>query len=108
VETGQAQRSVTTVHNGVRPKQRARILLRANGLCELCGARSTLHVGHLISVADGLGEGLSEFTLNHDENLAALCEECNLGLGRISVTARLLVGLILRRVDFAEGVHADR
>lgn len=96
-ETGETVRTVTTIHNGIRPKQRARILLRANGVCELCGARQLLHVGHLLSVDDGLKAGSTEAVLNSDENLAALCEECNLGIGSASVTLRLLMRLALER-----------
>jgi 5-methylcytosine-specific restriction endonuclease McrA len=80
VETGRAPRTVTTVHNGIKPAQRARVLER-DGRCVLCGRRDDLHVGHLIPVARGLETGLTEVELNDDENLAAMCDECNLGLG---------------------------
>jgi hypothetical protein len=69
VETGQRQRSVSTVH-----------------------------VGHLISVEDGLREGLDDATLNHQENLAALCESCNLGLGDQSVPLRTLLRITALRL----------
>ena len=96
-ETGEAQRSVTTVHNGIKPKQRARIILRALGRCELCGSTKNLHIGHLLSVTDGLALGLTEAQLNDDANLSAMCEECNLGIGKDSVTARLYAALLNRR-----------
>ena len=96
-ETGDAPRTVTRVHNGIRPKQRARLLLRAYGRCELCGGVGPLHIGHLLSVEEGLALGLTELELNSDDNLATLCEECNLGLGSISVTPGLYVALLMRR-----------
>ena len=100
-ETGERQRSVTTVHNGIKPKTRARVLLRANSRCEFCGigAEATvLHVGHLISVLDGLREGLSEDQINHQENLAAMCEECNLGLGDNSTPLRMMLRVVALRL----------
>lgn len=96
-ETGERQRSVTTVHNGIRSKQRARILLRANGLCELCGQRGPLHVGHLLSAKDGVTYGLTEAEINDDDNLAAFCEECNLGIGAQTATPRLMAAIVKRR-----------
>src|SRR3990167_2871092 len=101
VETGEVPRSATTVHNGIKPKQRARILERATGRCELCGnpgAKVPLHVGHLLSVESGLTHGYDEQVLNNDENLAAMCEECNLGLGGQTVSVRLIYAILLRRV----------
>lgn len=99
-ELGQKLRTVTTVHNGLKPKQRYRILERANARCELCGTDGKqLHVGHILSVKDGLGMGLNEFELNSDENLMSLCEECNLGMGNISLAPRVYVGLLKRRLQ---------
>lgn len=98
-ETGQAQRSVTTIHNGIKPKQRARILLRASGRCEICGNAGNLHVGHVLSVDSGLAEGFTDHELNDDENLFACCEECNLGIGSEPLPLRLLVGLLRRRTQ---------
>lgn len=98
VETGRAVRTVTTVHNGIKANQRARILLRATGHCELCGNNlATLHVGHMLSVAEGLEMGLTEAELNDDDNLAAMCDECNLGLGKETVPLRLMFAIIKAR-----------
>lgn len=101
-ETGRTTRSVTTVHSAIKARQRARIITRATGRCELCGARGILHVGHLLSVDSGLRLGLTEVELNSDENLSAMCEECNLGLGRIPVPARLLAALVMSRLNFGK------
>lgn len=98
-ETGRAPRTVTTVHNGIKPNQRARILLRANGCCELCHAiDKPLHVGHLLSVNDGLKANLTEAEINDDENLSAMCDECNLGLSDRPVPLRLLMALLQARI----------
>ena len=98
-ETGRTTRSVTTVHSAIKARQRARIIMRATGRCELCGSQKNLHVGHLLSVEAGLKLGLTEVELNDDENLAAMCERCNLGIGKIPVPARLLAALIMSRVS---------
>ena len=99
VETGKAVRSVRTVHN-ISPSQRARILVvRANGRCEICGASDKeLHVGHLLSVDAGLKMGLTEAELNDDENLASMCAQCNLGIGRNPVPLRLVLGIQMARM----------
>lgn len=99
-ETGRAVRSVTTVHNGIKPNQRARILERATGACELCHASNKpLHVGHLLSVDEGLKLGLTELEINHDENLSAMCDECNLGLSSRPVPLRLLMAMLRARIN---------
>lgn len=98
-ETGREVRTVSTVHEALKPKQRARILLRANSRCELCGkADAVLHVGHLISVKHGLMQGLTELEINDDENLCCLCDECNLGLGEEPVSLRFAVALVMARI----------
>ncbi len=94
VETGRAVRTVTTIHNGIKPNQRWRILQRANSHCELCGASGDLQVGHLLSVKDGAEMGLTELELNNDENLAAFCVECNNGMGKETAPLRLMFAII--------------
>lgn len=97
-ETGREVRTVSTVHEAIRPKKRARILLRANGQCELCGKRDcNLHVGHLIGVKCGLASGLTEAEINDDENLCSLCDECNLGIGDDVVPLRLAIAMLKAR-----------
>jgi 5-methylcytosine-specific restriction endonuclease McrA len=101
VETGKAVRTVQTVHEAIKPKLRAKILERATGRCELCGkgaASGPLHVGHLISVEQGLANGLTEVELNDPENLAATCAECNLGLGKQTVSLRMVISIFMARV----------
>ncbi len=97
-ETGRAVRSVTTVHNGIKPKLRMRIIERANGHCELCGAKDNLHVGHMISVDAGLKAGMTDAEINSDENLYCSCDECNLGLGKTPIPLRLAVALVMARL----------
>lgn len=97
-ETGREIRTVTTIHNGIKPKQRARILDRDSGRCALCGAAGNLHVGHLLSVHDGVAGGMTEAELNDDENLAAMCDECNLGLSDTTVSVRLVIAIIRARL----------
>jgi hypothetical protein len=102
-ESGRKPRTVSNVHSAIKPKQRARILLRATGKCELCGYRPDdptrcLHVGHIISVNVGMAQGLTDRELNDDENLMALCDECNLGLGQEVIPLRLAVAIVLARL----------
>jgi 5-methylcytosine-specific restriction endonuclease McrA len=100
VETGKRQRSVSTVHAAIKPKQRMRILERAGAKCEVCGARSNLHVGHILSVSAGLTYGLDESLLNDDENLLCLCEECNLGQGAEPMSLPLAIAVLRARVSW--------
>lgn len=65
---------------GVPAGLRFAILKRDGFACHYCGRSApqvTLHVDHVIPVADG-----GETTV---DNLAASCEECNLGKGRGSI-----------------------
>ena len=95
VETGRAVRTCSTVHNGIKPKQRARILLRDGSACVICHATDKpLHVGHLLSVEAGLSVGLTERELNDDSNLAAMCDECNLGLGKEPIPLRIYAAIV--------------
>lgn len=99
-QTGEKRRSVSTTHAAIRPKQRARVLERASNRCEFCGAAPpavVLNADHLLTVDDGHRMGLTDEEINHDENLAATCEECNLGRGRVSVSPRIYVALLRRR-----------
>ncbi len=98
-ETGRAPRTVSTTHDACGPKIRARILLRANGACELCHAASVpLHVGHLVSVEAGHRAGMTDSEINSHENLCCLCDQCNLGLGSDVVPVRLAVAMVLARL----------
>lgn len=87
-ETGRAPRTVTTLRRDIKPGQQARILERDHGRCLLCGAAGELTIGHLLSVENGVRVGASERHLYDDANLAAMCEACNLGLNRRSVSVR--------------------
>ena len=98
VETGRAQRSSSTVHAAIKPKQRARILMRASSKCEVCGARGILHVAHIISVDSGLNFGLTEVEINDDENLLCMCEQCNLGLGKEPMPLRVAIAVLRARL----------
>ncbi len=95
-ETGQRARTVTTMRVNIKPGQQARILDRDHGRCLLCGTPENLTIGHLLSVADGALVGAVESELSDDANLAAMCEGCNAGLGRRSVSARTYVVLLGR------------
>ena len=98
-ETGREVRTVTTIHNGIKPKQRARILLRANFRCEFCGTGDRpLHVDHLIPVKTAMEEDWTDQQINDDENLCASCDECNLGRGSGMLGLRHVLALYMRRM----------
>lgn len=96
-ETGKPVRHVKT-RGGFKPAQRARILLLDGGRCVICQTtEAPLHVGHLLSVERGREQGLTDADLNDDENLAAMCEACNLGLGSTPVPIRIWARILMNR-----------
>lgn len=99
-ESGRTTRTVS--RDEIKPKQRARILERANGCCEICrvkiGGEIIYHVGHLLSVKDGELHGVPADVVNSDDNYAAMCEECNLGFGERSVNVRLYLAILKSRM----------
>ena len=99
-ETGREQRSITTIHAAIKPKQRARIILRDGGRCILCGATGNLHVGHLVSVEAGFLGGLTDDEINDDENLVAQCEECNIGIGSEPMPLRVAIVVLRARISW--------
>lgn len=100
-ETGRAVRSVRTVHKGIRPSDRARILERDGHRCVLCKADHVpLHIGHVVSVDAGLATGLSDAEINDEENLIAQCEECNLGQGAQPIPLRVAIAILRARISW--------
>jgi 5-methylcytosine-specific restriction endonuclease McrA len=100
-ETGEKPRTVVTARRGVKPGQQARVFERDGGQCVFCRATRDLTLGHLVSVNDGVALGLSEADLNSDANLAAMCEACNLGLGRRSVLPRTYLRIMAATISLA-------
>jgi 5-methylcytosine-specific restriction endonuclease McrA len=106
VETGREVRSATSVHNGIKPKQRTRIIERAHGRCEACGSRRMLEVSHFVSADTAvkivekypdLAELFSDKHINSDDNLAALCKSCNSGQSKRTMPAWLVIALVMAR-----------
>lgn len=96
-ETGQKVRSIST-RPDIKPSRRARVFAMHHNTCVGCGRRPpdvTLHVGHLLSVKQGRDLGASDDLLFADENLAPMCEECNIGTGMSSVSAALMYRMLL-------------
>lgn len=72
-------------------------MIRDGPRCRLCGRTPPeviLHVGHLLSDENGTAQGLSKELIESDQNLAVMCEECNLGLGKTSVPLWLAIALL--------------
>lgn len=102
-ETGRAVRSVSTVHNGVKPKLRSKILERDGHQCVLCRANDRpLHVGHVVSVDAGMAIGLSDAEINDEENLIAQCEECNLGQGAQPIALSVAIRILRARISWRD------
>lgn len=82
-DTGEEPRSVSTVRAGITCRVRGQVLARARRRCELCATDlddvPAWHVAHLLSVDSALEDGLPDEAINSPANLAAFCEECNLG-----------------------------
>ena len=101
-ETGEAPEPVSR-RPGIKPSQRARILDRDNHTCVSCHANDRpLHIGHLLSVDDGRKLGATDTELWSDENLAAVCDECNLGFGRWTVSLRFVYRILQSRIAHRE------
>jgi 5-methylcytosine-specific restriction endonuclease McrA len=98
-ETGRKARTVSTTHEAIKASVRAEVLLRATGRCEMCGAATSLTVGHLVSVKAGHDGDLTDDEINSLENLCAMCNECNAGLGATPVPLRLAISMILKRIE---------
>ena len=98
-ETGRKARTVSTTHEAIRASVRAEVLSRATGRCEMCGAAVSLTVGHLVSVRVGHDYGLTDDEINSQENLCAMCDECNSGLGATPVPLRLAISMIRKRIE---------
>ncbi len=99
IETGQRPRTVATLRESIKAKQQARILDRDQGRCVLCGRTENLTIGHLLSIEEAYRMGEMGPALHDDANLAAMCEACNLGLGRHSVSPRTYAVIMYRLVQ---------
>lgn len=95
-ETGRAARSVR--RTSIPPSKRARVLAAHNNTCVGCGSHPPdveLTLGHLVPRQDALELGLPEHLADHDYNLAPMCPECNLGIGRSPIAIGLMYRLLL-------------
>jgi len=95
-ETEREDRTLSSIRT-ISPSKRFRILNRANGKCEICGKNGELVVDHIIPVIEFEKEGFNIEELNLDENLCALCPECNSGKGKMIPSIRLYATMIKRR-----------
>lgn len=53
------------------------ILSKYGNKCYICGSSDDLQVDHIISVYKFAANKMNPFTLNSEENLAAICQKCN-------------------------------
>jgi 5-methylcytosine-specific restriction endonuclease McrA len=97
-ETGKEVRHVKT-REAIPPRLRAEVLMRSGPQCELCHSQTReLHVAHMISLDAGRKMGMSEDDLNDEENLCAVCDACNLGIGKQPISLRLATQMVLARI----------
>ena len=59
-----------------------------------------MHVGHVVSVAEGFTTGLSDDEINDEENLIAVCDECNLGQGSQPIPLRVAIAILRARISW--------
>jgi len=100
-ETGEKPRTVATLRRGIKPSQQVRILER-DGACVLCGSRDGLTIGHALSWKDAEALGDVGPYLDSDENLFAMCEACNLGLGGRSVLPKTYLMIVVRLLQASD------
>ena len=86
--------------DGVSLSARYRVMEAASFRCELCGASGdteTLHIGHLVSVKEASTHGIPSEWVDDEDNLACLCDRCNLGMGKNSMPLHTLLVFLMRR-----------
>jgi 5-methylcytosine-specific restriction endonuclease McrA len=101
-ETGRETRTVR--RSSLAPSKVARVLAAHHHACVSCGARSPdveLHIGHLVPRDAALQLGLPEHLVDHDFNLAPMCPECNLGLGKNPIALGLMYRLLVLHLKTA-------
>ncbi len=98
IETGQKPRTVATLRRGIKPSQQVRILER-DGSCVICGSRDNLTIGHALSIKDAQALGEVGPYLASDENLFAMCDACNSGLGGRSLVPKTYHLIVLRLIQ---------
>jgi 5-methylcytosine-specific restriction endonuclease McrA len=87
----------------IKPSQKVRILERDNHTCVVCHRDDVpLHVGHLLSVEDGRKVGATDDELFSDENLCAMCAECNLGMSSRTISLRLVAKILRARLRWRD------
>ena len=99
-EIGLAPRSKRGNHPSFSSATRSRILERDRWTCQECGGRPPdvmLEVGHLVSNSEGKAMGMSDGELYADDNLYAVCQECNAGRSTRSVPGVMVLRLMRAR-----------
>jgi len=97
-EAGEAPETTRT--DGISPSLRYRVMERAGFKCEFCGSNGgdkVMHIAHLVSERDLRISGLPPESYRDFNNLAWLCDECNLGMGAKSITPHNALVFMWRR-----------
>jgi 5-methylcytosine-specific restriction endonuclease McrA len=97
VETGERPRTVQAVRPDVKPRVQQQVFERDAQACVLCHRDDVpLTIGHVVSVRDAEELGEVGPWLSSPENLVAMCEACNAGLGATSLLPTTYARIVLR------------
>ena len=98
IDTGDKPVNSATVHASISSQKKAAVLERDGYRCVLCGMAAgdgaILHVGHILSVSDGIRFEVETAIINHPDNLMTNCQSCNISIGSRSVAPRLFAHLL--------------
>ena len=104
-ETGEIRRTVQSGRHVIAGEVLRDILLRAGGRCEICGVIPTIrNAGHILSRADGYAAGLTDRDIDSIDNVALMCEECNLLIGSKSLHPKVYAVLLAK---WRRGQHSS-
>ena len=86
--------------DSVKPSMRYAVMERAGFRCEFCGADGSgraMHIGHLLSEKEIRANGLPLNFADDPDNLAWLCDACNLGMSEHSMTIHNALRFLIQR-----------
>lgn len=89
-DSGRAVRMLTNGASRQYKKSRVKVLTR-DTYCEICNTAfndklgKQKHCGHIVSRKDAINLGMLESCIDHEDNMAAMCSECNSSLSSTSL-----------------------
>jgi 5-methylcytosine-specific restriction endonuclease McrA len=108
VETGERPRTVQAVRPDVKPKVQQAVFERDGQACVLCHRDDVpLTIGHVVSIKDAEELGEVGPWLSGSENLVAMCEACNSGLGGRSLLPTTYARIVVRLLRVHEATRPE-